>query len=467
MEHAIHFLERLRRADQTQSRLALELYGDSRLVKYILAAAKLPQGAERVAISLDSGDRGPFILVTNPEGKFVTCLGHGMLHDLPSIEFASLQALIEKVGDYRRRAKIYDEVIGPKSPVKLFREISELADDLSREQFLAASALVPATRMQMAVKVLGSFSRAIDAYDEISRWKTIRKRDRPALRSYWEMLWLIGNYWPMVCMDGPDELGQILDLFEDQKTSPTWALSRLNERPLLARGVWVAGMLGEAVAQGYIERYLGAESPLQWLDSVLGLMVIALRHPRFKNKILDTLFEFKGFGVLALDYLNKNREDFLFMMLTVIKYPDRIFQAWLDDARVNYIRVQPQLHAPSHLHFDRPEDVPEDLACTLGVNLRGPVVDRHSAVVSIMSSVPWLARARAEDLFLSQTLIGPHPKKVSPEYIFELVQRNVKHYGPEEPKTRKEPKVGRNDPCPCGSGKKYKKCCQGTTESKT
>ncbi len=24
---------------------------------------------------------------------------------------------------------------------------------------------------------------------------------------------------------------------------------------------------------------------------------------------------------------------------------------------------------------------------------------------------------------------------------------------------RPEPKIGRNDPCPCGSGKKYKKCC--------
>ena len=23
----------------------------------------------------------------------------------------------------------------------------------------------------------------------------------------------------------------------------------------------------------------------------------------------------------------------------------------------------------------------------------------------------------------------------------------------------KKPKVGRNEPCPCGSGKKYKKCC--------
>jgi len=26
---------------------------------------------------------------------------------------------------------------------------------------------------------------------------------------------------------------------------------------------------------------------------------------------------------------------------------------------------------------------------------------------------------------------------------------------------REEPKVGRNDPCSCGSGKKYKKCCGG------
>jgi uncharacterized protein len=28
---------------------------------------------------------------------------------------------------------------------------------------------------------------------------------------------------------------------------------------------------------------------------------------------------------------------------------------------------------------------------------------------------------------------------------------------------RSTPKVGRNDPCPCGSGKKYKKCCGGAT----
>ena len=29
----------------------------------------------------------------------------------------------------------------------------------------------------------------------------------------------------------------------------------------------------------------------------------------------------------------------------------------------------------------------------------------------------------------------------------------------ETPQTREAPKISRNDPCPCGSGKKFKKCC--------
>ncbi len=38
-------------------------------------------------------------------------------------------------------------------------------------------------------------------------------------------------------------------------------------------------------------------------------------------------------------------------------------------------------------------------------------------------------------------------------YYVDGVARRPKAY------RRPEPKVGRNDPCPCGSGKKYKKCC--------
>ncbi len=33
------------------------------------------------------------------------------------------------------------------------------------------------------------------------------------------------------------------------------------------------------------------------------------------------------------------------------------------------------------------------------------------------------------------------------------------HHHPVEQFVRASPKIGRNDPCPCGSGKKFKKCC--------
>lgn len=33
----------------------------------------------------------------------------------------------------------------------------------------------------------------------------------------------------------------------------------------------------------------------------------------------------------------------------------------------------------------------------------------------------------------------------------------------QQPYVRPGPRVGRNDPCPCGSGKKHKKCCAGKT----
>ncbi|WP_319001838.1 tetratricopeptide repeat protein [Clostridium estertheticum] len=38
-------------------------------------------------------------------------------------------------------------------------------------------------------------------------------------------------------------------------------------------------------------------------------------------------------------------------------------------------------------------------------------------------------------------------------------EESLKDYEPQEPIVREESKVGRNDLCPCGSGKKYKKCC--------
>lgn len=48
--------------------------------------------------------------------------------------------------------------------------------------------------------------------------------------------------------------------------------------------------------------------------------------------------------------------------------------------------------------------------------------------------------------------IAPNVRAIHAKWLAE-------RSGPPAPARRDRPRVGRNDPCPCGSGKKYKRCC--------
>jgi preprotein translocase subunit SecA len=59
-------------------------------------------------------------------------------------------------------------------------------------------------------------------------------------------------------------------------------------------------------------------------------------------------------------------------------------------------------------------------------------------------SVPAFAAARGQSAGAA-VATPPRPARTGGDDVIKTVRRE-------------EPKVGRNDPCPCGSGKKYKKC---------
>jgi preprotein translocase subunit SecA len=59
-------------------------------------------------------------------------------------------------------------------------------------------------------------------------------------------------------------------------------------------------------------------------------------------------------------------------------------------------------------------------------------------------SVPAFAAARSQSA-PAATATAPRPARTGGDDVIKTVRRD-------------EPKIGRNDPCPCGSGKKYKKC---------
>jgi len=66
----------------------------------------------------------------------------------------------------------------------------------------------------------------------------------------------------------------------------------------------------------------------------------------------------------------------------------------------------------------------------------------------------WLAK-QAEDM----KKMGPHLRKIV-EKLSDVRLKWAYNMGIiKMMPVRTGPKIGRNDPCPCGSGKKYKKCC--------
>jgi preprotein translocase subunit SecA len=75
-----------------------------------------------------------------------------------------------------------------------------------------------------------------------------------------------------------------------------------------------------------------------------------------------------------------------------------------------------------------------------------PAVERHEAAPT----------SGADDLFMGPppraTPVAPTSRAAAPAPALSTSR------GPIGPATAAVPVVGRNDPCPCGSGKKYKKC---------
>jgi preprotein translocase subunit SecA len=83
------------------------------------------------------------------------------------------------------------------------------------------------------------------------------------------------------------------------------------------------------------------------------------------------------------------------------------------------------------------------------VQVGSPPPDRRAAIPT--RAVKPDAAASEADLMVGATA----PKGPPPE---ALQATHGEGGGTDQPKTRSVPKVGRNEPCPCGSGKKYKKC---------
>jgi uncharacterized protein YecA (UPF0149 family) len=110
-----------------------------------------------------------------------------------------------------------------------------------------------------------------------------------------------------------------------------------------------------------------------------------------------------------------------------------------------------------------------ELACGAAKNKFGHL----KTIVGIAIDAPKFGHFNSEDFILMDCKEWPDARRAMYEEANEgfrffntdklvMTKRQVTefpHLGVSLPKTSKRSKAGRNDACPCGSGKKYKKCC--------
>ncbi|MBN2526744.1 MAG: SEC-C domain-containing protein [Deltaproteobacteria bacterium] len=218
---------------------------------------------------------------------------------------------------------------------------------------------------------------------------------------------------------------------------------------------------------------LHPDIPESWVLGTFGALVIGLRHKKCRGqakKSLSAMFKSaKDFhpGILRLmAKMDDNFETLILNMFSIIECPEKT-----DDLREQAVRdfafqVYGQCAINTVYNWETKDDVPLAPAYTLAAHHPGNFQKNPPLLMHILLLIPWIAKCEAEELYLPREIHEALHEPWSADEARKLLDDERDRLGKAIPVTvDKSP--GRNDPCPCGSKKKYKKCCLRQSESQT
>jgi len=196
----------------------------------------------------------------------------------------------------------------------------------------------------------------------------------------------------------------------------------------------------EAVTQRYEEKEKQFSSELmRWLERRIILDVV---DSQWKDHLLSLDHLKEGIGLRGYGQKDPLVE---FKKEAFVLFEDMM--ARIDNETVRYL---------FHIQIQQAERPPDEMQTHPDAQPRGPLSPRTSGAVAAVAS----AAARASEPVSQQRLpdVARQLERKQQRQQQDLqFQTGAAQAEPPKP-VRAGAKVGRNDPCPCGSGKKYKKC---------
>lgn len=457
--HDHHFLERLDRVETDHVEAALGLYRNHEAVHFVLEELHLAEGVERVALSLGTVEKGPYVVLAR-NGHFVTCLGEGMsTGGLDVIPRERLEALLRKHRDRRGRESVRAaEQRKNERTNEFFIRMFKRGRALTREEFIAFSAFQPLMGRSLYAMLLSAIKYVLDNLRSFVGVEKVSPAMRPKAELFHNEIWFVGHCALLTMMGERAELDGLLEDHQDHGLSVTLPCATLTSTTMIYRGAWAAARLGKHALPMYKRVLANADSNHAILDGVMAVLAIGLRSegakkdarrilesipPHTDDRVTQTRVMLRDNALMVLDDPEKNG-----------RLPAITFGR---EAMVIHTRELPE---GDPFRYADQAAVPEDLAITAALMFD---VDWHIPEISgvMFATIALAAKARVEDFYFPRELARRIIPDWTPEDTLEHVRRFANTVALDLAPARKEVKIGRNEPCFCGSGKKYKKCHGG------
>lgn len=463
----MHFLQRLERLPTHHVDYALALYRNSGLVRFILGHAQVPDGVDRVALAVEDRPGTPHIIVAR-DGGFVTCLGENMsLRDLPIISRQQVQRLSER---YEHLRDAIERVSDRGEVARLYGRMLRNGRALSREDFQSLAAIVPLVEIGF-IETIGEMSELAVGYQLRYRRSHYRrltksKSGEGELYAFWTTWWALGH---MIALLGTR--GRALADYKNYLKLPSkpllpHVLSQTAMQsaisPIMLRGAWTAARAGRKVVAQSKTMLQDARTFMGVITGALPLVAIALRHRSARGEVQKSLTRARRrIDTSMCDGLDAHRARVLLEAWPALLEPEAVDESRILQRAIGIRMVQywsDRLPDGHPARFDHEDDIPEDLAMLMPMTMHSDLFHNEAMLVCMSTILPWLAGADASDFYMPECWLDAYTQPWNPREPLAHLEAFCNYYAL-RPIVRDGPKPGRNQPCPCGSGKKYKRCC--------
>jgi hypothetical protein len=461
--HQAHFLRRVDRLDHHHADLAMGLYRDPNIVRYLFDITRVPPDEGRVALALDDAGRGPFVIVTR-DGRFVTCLGRGMkvgqdtrllsrrALDLASTRVEGLRGLLRKASHLGRRR------IG-----HLMERLLQAGPALSREEYDDLLSWSPLVEAEYVRALKHSVSLLSPLYARLCYAKRVGRRHEPVLRAYWETAWAVAHLTALLgsndlivegmaewldrkgSLDHATRLALFCPLFD------TWMA------PLSLRATWLPAAHPKVFFET-LKHALSERSPSRaMLPAGFALAATVFRHGELRaeaEELVDRMTCVRG------EHGSDSSRAGGQLFRAALSLADRGLGNYATRVGRSSVHDLVTARATNQATRQLAAAMPDDAARAFGLSKLGSVWNGEADLKRFMALLPEVATLRARDFYLPEA----YASRFLSRYSFENALAYFDSRKNADPGRTRAPLVapktpGRNDPCSCGSGTKYKRCC--------